>query len=86
MMGRTNPTYRDLLGGVETEWSDYRRTLRRRDQDHFDRLFTHARNHADAAGMLNHSERMAAFWMAVAVEQERRLSEVETRLTQLESE
>ncbi len=31
MMGRTNPTYRDLLGGIGTEWSDYRRTLRRRD-------------------------------------------------------
>jgi hypothetical protein len=36
--------------------------------------------------MLNHSKRMAAFWMTVAVEQERRLSEVETRLAQLESE
>ena len=79
-MGRTNPTYRDLLRSEEEQWDDYRRVLRREDQLHFERLFVHARDHADAAGHLNHEERMAAFWMSVALEQEKRISELEERV------
>lgn len=53
-MGRTNPTYRDVLTGIEERWRDFRRALRRRDQVRFDDLFTYARTHADASGLLNH--------------------------------
>jgi len=83
-MGRTNPTYRDLLGETEDRWTEYRRTLRRRDRDRFDRLFAYARNHADAAGTLNHRDRLATVLMSVALEQERRLDESEERAAGLE--
>lgn len=76
-MGRTNPTYRDLLRNEEERWNDYRRVLRREDQAHFERLFSYARDHADAAGHLNHEDRMAAFWMSIALEQEKRISDLE---------
>lgn len=83
-MGRTNPTYRDLLSATEERWEEYRRTLRRRDQDRFDRLFVYARNHADAAGTLNHRDRLAPVLMSVALEQERRLDESRERVAALE--
>ena len=82
-MGRTNPTYRDRLGAIEKEWSPYRRALRRRDQSRFDRLFVYARDHADAAGHLNHSDPLAPLWMAIALEQERRIAELESRVDSL---
>ena len=85
-MGRTNPTYRDLLGTTEARWEEYRRTLRRRDQDRFDRLFAYAREHADAAGMLNHRDRLAPVLMSIALEQERRLDELADRVAELESD
>lgn len=83
-MGRTNPTYRDLLGATEERWAEYRRALRRRDQPRFDRLFVYARNHADAAGTLNHRDRLAPVLMSVALEQERRLDESAERVAALE--
>ena len=85
-MGRTNPTYRDRLGAIEDEWGAYRRALRRRDQETFDSLFVYARDHADAAGMLNHSDPLAPVWMAIALEQERRITELEARVDDLTDE
>lgn len=81
-MGRTNPTFRDLLQGLETRWQDFRRALRRRDQPRFDRLFEYARRHADAGGYLNHDEPLFPVLLAIALEQERRLDELEARIEQ----
>ncbi|OYR43392.1 MULTISPECIES: hypothetical protein [unclassified Halorubrum] len=85
-MGRTNPTYRDRLGAVENEWSAFRRArraLRGEDQFRFDHLFMYARDRADAAGHLNHSDLLAPVWMAIALEQERRIAEPELRVDSL---
>jgi hypothetical protein len=76
-MGRTNPTYRDTLRGVEERWGPYRRALRRRDQPRFDRLFEHGRAHADAAGHLNHAEPLFPLLVSILLEQERRLAALE---------
>lgn len=85
MIGRTNPTYRDRLTAIEDEWRPYRRALRRADRPRFDRLFAYAREHADAAGALNHADPLAPAWMAVALEQERWIAELESRVEALES-
>ena len=79
-MGRTNPTFRDLLRSEEERWDEYRRVLRREDQHHFERLFVHARDHADAAGMLNHEDRLAPILMSICLEQEKRIEELEERV------
>jgi hypothetical protein len=71
-MGRTNPTYRDALSAIEERWSPYRRALRRRDRERFDRLFGYAREHADAAGARNHRNPLVAALVGIALEQERR--------------
>ena len=83
-MGRTNPTYRDTLRAIEESWGPYRRTLRRRNQPRFDQLFVYARNHADAAGMLNHEDRFTPLLVSIAIEQERRIDELEARIDELE--
>lgn len=83
-MGRTNPTFRDVLRGLERRWAAYRRGLRRTDRQHFDRLFEHARTHADASGYLNHPEPMYAVLVSIALEQEARLEALEARLEALE--
>jgi hypothetical protein len=84
-MGRTNPTFRDVLGRIEERWRDYRRTLRRRDQPRFDRLFAYAREHADAAGTLNAGDRLAPVLFSIDVEQEARLDGLDERIEVLES-
>lgn len=79
-MGRTNPTFRNLLEAIETRWAEYRRALRRRDQPAFDRLFAHAHAHADAAGSLNAEEPMHPVLVSMLVEHERRLAALERRV------
>ncbi|MFC6785399.1 hypothetical protein ACFQFH_05575 [Halobaculum halobium] len=85
-MGRTNPTFRDILSRMEDEWGDFRRALRRRHQPLFDRLWTYAREHADAAGHLNHPDRLAPVLVSIDIEQEDRIDELERRVTELEAE
>lgn len=84
-MGRTNPTFRNVLEAVVTRWGDYRRALRRRDRPHFDRLFEHAAAHADAAGYLNPDDPMAPILVSMLLEHERRLADLEARVEALEA-
>lgn len=84
-MGRTNPTFRDALRALEDRWQAFRRGLRRRDQGRFDRLFEYARAHADAAGYLNRADTAVPVLFSVALEQERRLDEIEDRIEDLET-
>ena len=85
-MGRTNPTYRDTVRALEENWQQYRRALRRADKPHFDRLFEHAREHADAAGCLNHQEPEVMLLVSVVLEQEKGLRELHARIRTLERE
>lgn len=84
-MGRTSPTYRDTLRAVEERWTDFRRALRRHDQPRFDQLFTYAREHADASGLLNHRNPLLPALLSIDLEQETRLDAHEERLNDLES-
>ena len=49
-MGRTIATYRTILDKEIVGWKDYRRALRKKDQEIFDELILHARCHSSAAG------------------------------------
>jgi hypothetical protein len=83
-MGRTNPTYRDALRAIEERWQEYRRALRRRDQPKFDQLFTYAREHADASGLLNHENPLLPALLSIDLVQESRLDSHEQRINELE--
>lgn len=82
-MGRTNPTYRDRLDRLEREWRPYRRGLRVTRQERFDCLFEHGREHAHAAGQLNHPNPEIPFLLSALLAHEHRLARLEARLQQL---
>jgi hypothetical protein len=83
-VGRTNPTYRDRLERLETEFSPYRRALRAREQDHFDRLFEHGRAYAHAAGYLNHPEPEIPYLLSVLLAHQRRIAELSEQVEALQ--
>lgn len=70
-MGRTNPTYRDLLRRVQSDLDPFRRVLRRESQRDFDRLFERADRHADAAASLNPTDPERAVIWSILLSQER---------------
>lgn len=83
-MGRTNPTFRDFLDGYEARWSAYRRALRKRHRDDFDRLFARVRDHADAAGHQNATDPEMAVLVSILLSQERELRQLRERVDDLE--
>ena len=85
-MGRTNRTYRDLVQAMEERWAAYRRTLRRDDQAAFDRLFEHARAHADAGGMQNHPSTEETVLLSIVLEQQLLIDDLDDRLDHLETD
>ena len=79
-MGRTNPTYRDALRGLESEWDPMRRGLRREYQADFDRLFSRARGFADAAGYANPPDPERALLLSLLLAHEVELRELRDEL------
>jgi hypothetical protein len=76
-MGRTNPTYRDIITSLRDQWQSFKRGLRREDQDHFEDMFDHAENYADAAGHQNSTDPMDAVILSILLEHEKRLTQHE---------
>lgn len=85
-MGRTNPTYRDRLRQIESEYEPFRKALRKQYVDHFDQLFDHGRQFADAGGYQNAMDTMEPFLLSIVLAQEKRISELEAGVEELESE
>lgn len=82
-MGRTNPTYRMQLENKKRQWKDFRRGLRGQDKEFFDRLFEHAENNADAAGLQNHRNHMISILFSICLEQEKQLKSLQVQVNEL---
>ena len=66
-MGRTVPTFVQLIQEAAEHWQKFRRALRREDQPHFDRLFTRVRCYTQAATYQAHDNPMEAILLSIAV-------------------
>src|SRR5260370_32674796 len=76
-MGRTVPTFVQLIQQAADRWKKFRRALRREDQPHFDRLFVRVRCYTQAATYQCNDDPMAAILLSIALDQEKRLTAVE---------
>lgn len=79
-MGRTVPTFRQLLEETAAKWSKFRRALRREDQECFDRLFRHARCYTQAATYQASDNPMESVLLSIVLSQEKRLDALECAL------
>ncbi len=77
-MGRTIPTYRLHLESILNDWMDYRRALRERDREAFDRLLNKARQHASAASYSAHLDPTDLAFLSILLEMEKELAILKT--------
>ena len=70
-MGRTIPTYRLHLESILGDWMDYRRALREKDREVFDRIVSKARQHASAASYCAHMDPTILAILSVLLEMEK---------------
>ena len=74
-MGRTVPTYRMHLESILNDWMDYRRALREKDRDAFDRLLNKARQHASAASFCADMDPTVLAILSVLLETEKEIQD-----------
>ena len=84
-MGRTNPTYRNALRGLEREWAPMGRALRQEYRGDFDQLFERARAFADAAGYANPPDPERALVLSVLLAHEVECRQLRERIEALEA-
>ena len=76
-MGRTVPTFRQLVDDAIARWAKFRRALRREDQEYFDRLFRRVRSYTQAATYQASDNPMEVILLSIALDQEKRLDALE---------
>jgi hypothetical protein len=76
-MGRTVPTFRQLIDDAIARWAKFRRALRREDQEYFDRLFRRVRSYTQAATYQASDNPMEAILLSIALDHEKRLDVLE---------
>jgi hypothetical protein len=81
-MGRTIPTFRQLIEETLQHWSKFRRALRQEDQACFDRIFQRVRCYTQAATYQVPDNPLEAILLAIAIDQEKRLAAMERQLQQ----
>jgi hypothetical protein len=73
-MGRTVPSFRNLLEEIIVELSVFRRALRGEDKVAFDNLMNKAREHASSCTIAPALDPMDAVFLSILVEQEKELN------------
>lgn len=85
-MGKTNPTYRQLLDEWLDDWQHFERGLRHHQKEAFADVLDGAKAHADAAGYANPtaSEVTEYALMSILVEQQQQLNDLQDEVADLQ--
>jgi hypothetical protein len=84
VLGRTVPSYRQALEAEIANWEGFRRALRDRDLEAFDKMMNACRIYASAGSMATRPILIEAMFMAVLLSQQKKLMEIAENLEQLE--
>lgn len=84
VLGRTVPSYRQALEAEISSWEGFRRALRDRDLEAFDKMMNACRIYASAGSMATRPILIEAMFMAVLLSQQKKLMEIAENLERLE--
>jgi hypothetical protein len=85
-MGRTVPTFTNIIDSEMASWSKYRRGLRREDQELFDDVFRSAKLHLAENFYAMRTIPFESIAMSIAVEQRKLIKRLHDRILRLEEQ
>ena len=85
-MGRTVPSYRQALEAEIERWKGFRKGLRRKDAEAFDRMMNACRLFASAGSMATRPILLEAMFMSILLHQEKAITEIKEKLDKLEKQ
>jgi hypothetical protein len=83
-LGRTVPSYRQALETEIVRWEGFRKALRDKDLEAFERIVNACRMYASASSMATRPILAEAMFMAALLSQQRELMEISESLERLE--
>ncbi len=83
-MGRAIKTYRSRLESELAAWKNFRRVLRKIDQEALDQLFYYARIHGDAGTMVPSFDVSITMILSMLLEIQKKINEFDKRFKELE--
>ena len=85
-MGRTVPSYRQALEREIERWKSFRKGLRNKDAEAFDRMTNACRLFASAGSMATRPILLEAMFMSILLHQEKAIMEIREKLEKLEKQ
>ena len=85
-MGRTVPSYRQALEREIERWKGFRKGLRKKDAEAFDRMMNACRLFASAGSMATRPILLEAMFMSILLHQEKAITEIKEKLDKLEKQ
>ena len=79
-MGRTTPTATMLIQYEQQSWSNFRKALRKEDQDIFDEMFTNAHKHLPSISFQARPIPFESILLSMLIEQTKYIKRLEERL------
>jgi len=85
-MGRTVPSYRQALESEIAHWDGFRKALRGRDIEAFDKMMNACKLYASAGSMATRTILAEAMFMSILLSQQKELMEIRESLERLEKQ
>ncbi|MDH5663935.1 MAG: hypothetical protein OEY90_05665 [Candidatus Bathyarchaeota archaeon] len=85
-MGRTVPSYRQALEAEIERWKGFRKGLRNKDAEAFDRMMNACRLFASAGSMATRPVLLEAMFMSILLHQEKAIMEIREKLDRIEKQ
>ena len=85
-MGRTVPSYRQALEREIERWKGFRKGLRGKDAEAFDRMMNACRLFASAGSMATRPVLLETMFMSILLHQEKAITEIREKLAKLEKQ
>jgi hypothetical protein len=86
MLGRTVPSYRQALEAEIARWDGFRKALRGKDIEAFDKMMNACKVYASAGGMATRTILAEAMFMSILLSQQKELMEIRESLERLEKQ
>ena len=83
-MGRTVPAFRPALEHEIGTWNDFKRGLRPKEREIFDKLAGFARIHADAGSLAARPELTQVMFISMFLEQQKEIERLNDKIKELE--
>ena len=85
-MGRTVPSYRQALETEIGRWDGFRKALRGKELEAFDKMMNACKVYASAGSMATRSILVEAMFMSILLNQQKELMEIRESLERLEKQ